>query len=133
MVTFISIAQNTFFAPYINEEEDSGLTKEYFENALKAFQECEILLPPGVETLTNMGILLSELGQEEMARIYVDSAINLNRDYEYAYFRKAESWRKEKQNDKVLETLRSFRKVKTPTIGGFVKLYKEYATDLALG
>jgi tetratricopeptide (TPR) repeat protein len=121
---------------FITESAQSGddkkLRADYLKLALEAYQECELLLPPGVETLTNMGTLLSELGKEEKARVYLDQAISLNRDYEYAYYRKAESWSHEHQTDKVLETLRSFRKVKKPKIREFIKIYQEYATDLAM-
>lgn len=112
--------------------DDKKRRNDYLKLALEAYEECELLLPPGVETLTNMGTLLSELGKEERARAYLDRAISLNRDYEYAYYRKAESWNHERQADKVLETLRTFRKVKKPKIREFIKIYQEYATDLAM-
>ncbi|MFY9622484.1 MAG: tetratricopeptide repeat protein [Pyrinomonadaceae bacterium] len=112
--------------------DDKKVRDEYLQLALKAYEECEFLLPPGVETLTNMGTLLSELGNQEEARAYLDRAITLNRDYEYAYYRKAESWSHQQQTDKVVETLRTFRKVKNPKIREFIKIYQKYATDLAM-
>src|SRR5439155_24391248 len=101
--------------------DDKKRRNDYLKLALEAYEECELLLPPGVETLTNIGTLLSELGKEERARAYLDRAISLNRDYEYAYYRKAESWNHERQTDKVLETLRTCRKVKKPKIREFIK------------
>lgn len=121
-----------FITESAESADDKRLREEYLNLALKAYEECEFLLPPGVETLTNMGTLLSELKEEEKARAYLDRAISLNRDYEYAYYRKAESWSHQRQTEKVLETLRTFRKVKKPKLPEFKAIYQEYATDLAM-
>ncbi|HEX9691927.1 MAG TPA: hypothetical protein VGA22_07500 [Gemmatimonadales bacterium] len=60
--------------------------------ALSEFEKCEILLPPGVETLTNLAATHLALGNRERCREYCDRAIRLNASYEYAYYRKAQAW-----------------------------------------
>ena len=113
--------------PHLSEGEGEE-RKKYRRWALKAFQKCEMLMPVGVETLTNLATALSELSREAEARKYLERAIELNAQYEYGYYRLAQSWEKEDNRDKVIEVLNRFP---TPGIAGFKKLYEKYLTESA--
>jgi tetratricopeptide (TPR) repeat protein len=73
--------------------------KNSLEEALKAFRECEVLLPPGVETLTNVATVLIELARYEEAIAYARRARALNPGYEYAYYREAQAEQQRGQRD----------------------------------
>jgi tetratricopeptide (TPR) repeat protein len=130
---FLNYARSFLQQPHVvgaNEEEQR---REYIDQAFRAFRNSEMILTPGVETLANLGTVLIELSRQAEARSYLERIIKLNPQYEYAYYRLAESWEKENKRDKVVETLRAFAKVKTPVIRNFKALYAKYATELALG
>lgn len=59
------------------------------EMALECFKLCEILVPAGVETLTNIATTLLELDRPSDALVYTRRARSLNPAYEYAYYREA--------------------------------------------
>jgi tetratricopeptide (TPR) repeat protein len=84
-----------------------------------------------VETLTNLGTVLIDLKRYDEARDYLRRANELNPNYEYAYFRMAESWDRRGRVDEVVKVLRSFAKGRTPRISGFDNLYQKYAVELA--
>lgn len=130
--TYLNYAKSFLQQPHLvgaNEEEQR---REYLNKAYKAFQTSEMILSPGVETLANLGTVLTELSRDAEARRYLERiTTELNPQYEYAYYRIAQSWEKEHKTDKVIETLRSFAKVKAPSIDGFKELYQKYATALA--
>ena len=101
--------------------------KNYLKKALLAFRRCEMLLPAGVETLSNLGTLYlfrGKSGDLPMARRYLGRVINLNPNYEYAYLRLAQSWEKEHWREKVIEVLKKFPK--PPGIGEFQAMYRKY-------
>jgi tetratricopeptide (TPR) repeat protein len=121
---YLNYAMNYLGPPQLAAEGEPELQKECFQKAYSAFQECEMLLPPGVETLTNLATVLLQLSKTAEARSYSQRAIDLNRDYEYAYYRLAQCWQKEDLKDKVVEVLQSFQQ--TPRIPEFKKLYEAY-------
>ena len=90
------------------------------------FLQSAKLFPAGVEALTNLATVASELGKFSQARGYAREAIALNPRYEYAYYRLAETWRKQNRPDKVVEVLQMFKNQRTPRIGEFLEMYKEH-------
>ena len=101
--------------------------KRYVKLALEALRECETLLPAGVETLTNMGTLYfvrGEQGDLAEARRYFARAIALNPYYEYAYYRLAQCWEKDRWREKVMETLQACPV--PPRISSFRKMFEFY-------
>jgi len=127
---YLNYAKSFLRPPYLaGENEDQR--RDYLNRAHQAFETCEMMLPPGVETLTNMGTILIELARGLEARTYLERSLALNPRYEYAYYRIVQSWEKESRTDKVVETLKSFAKIKAPDIPGFKKLYQKYSIDLA--
>ena len=128
---YLNCAINFFVPPYLDDEEEPEKHKEYLNNALHDLQQCQLILPPGVETLTNLATVLLFLSRTADARNYADAAIKLNPDYEYAYYRKAQSWDQENRPDKVVEVLKYFAKDRTPRIRRFIDLYGKYSIELA--
>jgi tetratricopeptide (TPR) repeat protein len=83
---------------------------DHKKKAIGFLRQCEMLLPPGVETLSNLGTLyLLQAGEQDLpqARRYLRRAIKLNPRYEYAYYRLARSWEIEGWRDRVIEVLKS--------------------------
>lgn len=113
------------------EQNDVKSYNEHLQKAYTAFQDCEMILPPGVETLTNLGTVLIDLQRYDEARAYLRRANELNPNYEYAYYRMAQSWDQKGRVDEVVKILRSFARDRTPRISGFDKLYQKYAVELA--
>jgi hypothetical protein len=109
----------------------------YLKRAYEHFQECEMILPPGVETLTNLATALLGLCRDDNSysydkvRTYLYLAKEVNQHYEYADYRLAESWEQQGRIDEVVKILRAFAKEKTPTIGSFRNLYSKYSLELA--
>ena len=102
----------------------------YLGVALSAFLECEMLLPAGVETLTNIATTHIGLKRFADARKYLDMAIELNREYEYAYYRKAETWKKEGHPDEFKRELSRYRgKVSIPK---FKKMFEDEGLTVRL-
>jgi tetratricopeptide (TPR) repeat protein len=98
--------------------------KQLLHRALDEFQKCEMLISPGVETLTNIATVLLFLGRYGDARVYATRAIELNPDYEYAYFRLGQSWDRETRPDKAKKTLEDYkRSVRIPQ---FKALFQKY-------
>jgi hypothetical protein len=127
---YLNYAKYFLHPPHLLRANEKEQRREYLQNAYEAFERCKLILPPGVETLANLGTVLIELSRGAEARTYLEYSITLNPQYEYSYYRIAQSWEKENRIDEVLETLRSFAKVKTPNIPGFAKLYYQYRTQL---
>jgi predicted Zn-dependent protease len=128
---YLNYAKSFLHQPHLFGANEEERRREYLEKAHRAFQNCEMMLPPGVETLANLGTVSMELSRGAEARAYLERIVTLNPQYEYAYYRIAQSWEKENRIDKAVETLKSFARVKTPIIPGFKKLYEKYSTELA--
>jgi len=101
--------------------------RERLDKALAAFRECEVLLPAGVETLTNLATALLSLSKREEARSYAERAIALNPNYEYAYYRLAQSWDEENRKDDAVKVLNRFPRA--PQIPGFKELFNRYYVE----
>jgi hypothetical protein len=127
----LNYAMHALGKPLPEDVDVADRRKALLGEAYEAFQKCEMLLPPGVETLTNLATVLSELGKETEARLYLQSAIELNKGYEYAYYRMARSWDKQDNTEEVLNVLRSFSQIKNPSIPSFINIYKKYGPELA--
>ncbi len=127
---YMNCANHFFVQPHRNGQE-ANMRNKYLEQAHAAFQKCLLILPAGVETLTNLSTVLLSLSRTVDARAYAEAAIKLNPNYEYAYYRKAQSWENENRTDKVVEVLRGFANIKKPNIPGFQDIYRKYAFDLA--
>lgn len=101
--------------------------REILDKAIVELQNCEMLLPAGVETLTNAGTAFLTRGQDgdlRKARSYLQRAIALNVNYEYAYYRLAQAWEKEQWREKVIATLESFPGF--PQIPSFHAMFNRY-------
>jgi tetratricopeptide (TPR) repeat protein len=100
---------------------------DYINLAAEALRQCETLLPAGVETLTNAGTLhlvRGEIGDLIEARRLLCRAIALNPQYEYAYYRLAQCWEKDRWREKVIETLQSCPV--PPNISSFARMFEYY-------
>jgi hypothetical protein len=125
-MTQIDVSQSPEFKSY-EIPADQPEFKSFVDMALKALRECEILLPAGVETLTNIGTLYLVNGQPgdlaEARRFFV-RASTLNPQYEYAYYRLAQCWEKDRWREKVIETLQSCPV--PPRIPSFRRMFELY-------
>jgi hypothetical protein len=134
---YLNSASSYFLPPHVDGANEPTTRLDYLKKAYKYFQECEMLLPPGVETLTNLATVLLELSREDKSykydevRAYLTRAKAANPHYEYADYRLAESWEQEGRIDEVVNVLRDFAKDRTPTISSFKKLYSKYSLQLA--
>lgn len=128
---YLNYAKSFLKSPHVPELKEPDLRKQYLNEAYDAFRRCEMLLTPGVETLTNLATTLLDLHRSQEARDYLDKARKINPFYEYGYFRTAEAWEQEGRVDEVLQLLRDFVKVKDPKIPSFRDVYGKYAVDLA--
>ena len=84
-------------------KEEAEFRGDLLRKALSCFQECEVLLPAGVETLTNLATTLLTVSKREEARSYCERAITLNPNYEYAYYRLAQSWNDDNRKDETIK------------------------------
>ncbi|HEV2805379.1 MAG TPA: hypothetical protein VGW57_10670 [Chthoniobacterales bacterium] len=101
-----------------------GKRSASLKTALNAFRRCEVLLPAGVETLTNIATTLLLLDKREESRRYAQRAIELNKNYEYAYYRLTQSWIDENRADEAVKVLNNFPRA--PQIPGFKELFNRY-------
>lgn len=113
-----------------------GLTnperKQSLEEALKAFRQCEVLLPAGVETLTNITTALNGLGRFDEAIPYARRARTMNPSYEYAYYREAEAEQRRGQVDAAKAVLQHAKKeLSTIKIPEFRSLFKDLGVALS--
>ncbi|HKC62347.1 MAG TPA: hypothetical protein VKB86_01860, partial [Pyrinomonadaceae bacterium] len=134
---YLNCAYNYLIPPYADEARDPGRRTRYLKRAFQYFQECEMILPPGVETLTNLATALLGLCRDDpnysydKVRAYLYLAKEANPHYEYADYRLAESWEQQGRIDEVVKILRAFAKERTPTISSFRNLYSKYSLELA--
>lgn len=122
----LNVAIHFLREPHITGADEPALREEFLDRAYQEFEICTTLLPMGVETLTNMATTLLQLSRTSEARDYAEAARTINPDYEYAYYRLAQSWEQEgkEKEDEVRATLRSFKK--PPKIQEFKKLFETY-------
>jgi tetratricopeptide (TPR) repeat protein len=128
---YLNYAKSFLKPPHVPELKEPDLREQYLNEAYDAFRRCEMILTPGVETLTNLATTLLDLHRSPEARDYLDKARKINPFYEYGYFRTAEAWEQEGRVDEVLQLLRDFVKVKDPKIPSFRDVYGKYAVELA--
>lgn len=101
--------------------------KKNVEQALHNLRQCEMLLPAGVETLSNIGTLYLIRGQSgdlATARRYLERAILLNPFYEYAHYRLALTWQAEGWREMVVKTLKDCPV--PPQIPQLDQLFRDY-------
>lgn len=97
-----------------------------FKAALAAFSKCEKLFKPGVETLTNLATSYLGLGRYGEAATYAARAVEINRNYEYGYYRLAQAKRHldgDLSAKTVLRTAR--RRLERVGIPGFKRMFQE--------
>jgi tetratricopeptide (TPR) repeat protein len=125
----LNVATGFLEPPRPPEFDDMGKKQEeLLSGALREFHRCEMLLAPGVETLTNLATAYLFLNRFDDARVYAQRAIELNRNYEYAYFRLAHSWDRENRGDKAKEVLAGYKNpVRIPE---FKALFGKYHVPL---
>jgi len=92
--------------------------------AVRQFDDSAKLMTPGVETLSNLGTATLYLGLFDKAREYLQQAIDLNPQYEYASYRLAQAWDLEGKRDRAWEVMRNLPV--TIRIGRFRELYDQY-------
>ena len=107
------------------EEEPS---KDLLNKALVLFKKCQTLFANIVETLANLATTYSFLGEYQTCRDYCDQVLKVNPDYEYAAYRKCQSWLMEEKYDELKECLRDFEQAfgREPSIGSFKAIYDKY-------
>lgn len=129
-------ARGNAYLNYSNnfEREAPEPGRDLLHEALAYFEKCEVLFPNTVETLTNLATTYLNLGEYERCRDYCDLALTINPAYEYAAYRKCQSWLRENKLKKLLkcleETKTAFDQLpnisKFPKIPGFEAIYDEY-------
>lgn len=101
-----------------------SLRQKHLDVALENFRRSEMVLPPGVETLSNVATTYIYLERYGDARNYLNQAIHMNPNYEYAYYRMAQSWDRGNRPLKAIEVLNQY---KVPLrIQGFKELFQKY-------
>jgi tetratricopeptide (TPR) repeat protein len=108
----------------------AALQQTYLAAALDKFNKSEFILPPGVETLTNLATTYLYMGRYEEARAYLDRAIALNPDYEYAYYRQVQSWDRANNSEEALQALIAYTKPLPVKIREFKDLFTKYGVPL---
>ena len=100
--------------------------EDLYAKAREALLKCELLLPPGVETLSNLGTLFLFQPDADLrrARKYLRRVLELNPSYEYAHFRLAQTFEAEQRSDEVKEVLRECPR--RPGIPEFREMYRHY-------
>jgi hypothetical protein len=115
-----------FYAEPYPDEAWKGKRQEYLRIAYNAFQECAMLITPGIEILTNLAKVCLELDRIQQGCSYLEQALKLNPSYEYAYYRLARVRAERKEIPQLLSVLRRCEQNLTPTIAGFVELFRKY-------
>jgi tetratricopeptide (TPR) repeat protein len=99
----------------------------YLNLAIDYLNQCAFLFPPGVEILSNLGTLYlfkQEKGDLDKARTSLEEVIKLNQNYEYAYYRYAETYsvegRYEEANGIVQRYKSTGRAVEIPSFGDLI-------------
>jgi tetratricopeptide (TPR) repeat protein len=103
---------------------------EYLNEAYDAFQNCAMILTPGVENLTSLAKVTLELGRFAQGCSYLEQVRRMNPSYEYAYFRLAKEWDKIHDTEKVVKILKSYLEKGTPAIPAFVAFIESYKSEL---
>ncbi len=125
----LNCATYFFGEPYADDKWET-LHEEYLQIAYDSFQECAMLITPGIEILTNLAKVSLELNRVQQGCNYLEQAINLNPLYEYAYYSLAKVWDKKNETAKVVKVLQSFPQNGTPIIAEFVELFDKYDAEL---
>lgn len=119
-----------FFAEPYADELWKTKHQEYLRTAYNAFQECAMLITPGIEILTNLARVCLELDRIQQGCSYLEQAITLNPSYEYAYYRLARVREERKEMPQLLSVLRRCEQNVTPAIAGFTELFRRYDSQL---
>ncbi|MCI0628509.1 MAG: tetratricopeptide repeat protein [Acidobacteria bacterium] len=124
---YLNCANSFLLEPHLPSAGEPELRKGYLETARVAFQQCEMLLPPGVETLSNLATVYLSLGRTDRAREYGRMAIVVNPNYEYAYYRLAQAWEKDGKLSEAREVMKSFPK--PPRIQEFQDMFQRLGVE----
>lgn len=115
-----------FYAEPCPDQAWKSKRQEHLRIAYNAFQECAMLITPGIEILTNLAKVCLELDRIQQGCSYLEQALKLNPSYEYAYYRLARVRAERKEIPQLLSVLRRCEQNLTPTIAGFVELFRKY-------
>ncbi|MCU1265563.1 MAG: hypothetical protein JWM21_1881 [Acidobacteria bacterium] len=126
---YLNCATYFFAEPYEGDGWKDRRT-EFLTHAYDAFQECAMLITPGIEILTNLAKVSLELDRVQQGCNYLQQAIEMNSTYEYAYYRQAKAWEEKGQTAKVLKILKSFPANGNPVIERFIELFCKYDAQL---
>ncbi len=121
---YLNIAANFLIAPLPPELQSNVDRVRVLQTALQYFQASLKHGYPGVETLSNLGTTLFYLKRYPEARGYLEQAVTLNPKYEYAFYRLAQTWEAETNQEQVIATIRSFKG--SIRISHFRDLYQAY-------
>jgi tetratricopeptide (TPR) repeat protein len=104
--------------------------QESLRLAYDAFQECAMLITPGVEMLTNLAKVCFELDRVQQGIHYLEQAIKLNPCYEYAYYRLAKVREEREELPELLSVLKRCQQSLSPAIAGLKELFRNYDAQL---
>ena len=81
-----------YLTPTTADEGERHERARWLNEAFEHFQICEAIAPARVETLTNLATVHLYRREFEECRRYCDRALEINPAYEYAAYRKCQSW-----------------------------------------
>jgi tetratricopeptide (TPR) repeat protein len=106
----------------------------YLNLAIKNLNKCAFLFPPGVEILSNLGTLYlfrQEKGDLDKARGFLEEVIKLNQNYEYAYYRFAQTYFSEGRYDEANGIVQRYKSTRRAVeIPSFVNLIVKICVQL---
>jgi len=113
-------------APDSGFQSDGDAIQKLFAEAEDHYRHCELLAPPGVETLTNLATVLFRQRKYNEAIEYCRRARQLNPNYEYAYYREAQAILAKEGKDAchtfLSDDAQALRQIKIP---GFRKMFDD--------
>lgn len=107
----------------------------YLNLAVNYLNKCAFLFPPGVEILSNLGTLYlfrQNKGDLDKAIGYLEEVIKLNENYEYAYYRFAQTYFCEGRYDEANGIVQRYKSTgRAVEISSFVNLIVKICVQLA--
>lgn len=111
--------------------------RSYLDLAITNFDKCVSLFPPGVEILSNLGVLYlmrRQSGDLLKSREVLEQVIKLNPNYEYAYYRLAQTYFVEARHSEAYAVVERYRSTGRPiNIESFAKLVDDIGSVVATG
>jgi tetratricopeptide (TPR) repeat protein len=114
----------------------TAFIENFLELALGHLNRCAFLFPPGVEILSNLGVLYflrKQSGDLDKARVVLNEVTKLNPNYEYAYYRIAETYVAEQRYQEALTAVEQYKQTgRKVSIRSFGKLMATIRKELAV-